>query len=459
MTQTTNTKTIEAAFAEQVRRYRSRARVNRLLSHLVMGALVSLCASIVYALVGDFTALPLPPYLFIVIALACGAAAAAAAAYLSPLDTAAVLIRADKTLANGELSSTAYGLERDTDATIFRLAILEDAVRSLSAADPAQVLGKPRMRLLPCIPAALVVALFLSIVPLDLKSLFTPREPLDPEIVSLGADLESFAKKLEKKAQEEELARSLELSRELEQLGEDFQNQRIDQSEAAERLADVESRIAEEYGLKIQSFGDSSAQGKGGRGDKDSRTGAKGQGENGENGERQGETGGEKTPSGDRETDSLGETLDKLSQLRNGLGNQQGGEESEGLGGSGSGSGRPRGSQEGDEALGQGDASGDNSSKPGTTPERDRKGPASTIDRAATGGELKADTQIGEGDSRSLLLRALPERNAAKVPEAELLGKYEKTAESALAGEEIPLGLREYIKNYFISLGMLGTEE
>jgi hypothetical protein len=458
---------LDKAFAREVGRFLSREKRNRLLSALVAGGFFSLAAAVLYALVNDFLPLPLPSPVFSAVVLACGAAAAAALALFSPIDPAPLLIRADKALANGELASTAYGLGADADASIFRSAIVEDAVHSLSAADPARILGRPRMRLLPFLPIVLACAVFFSIVPIDFMALLAPKHALDPQVVGLGEELENFGRTLEKKAHEDDLERSLALAEELLQLGTDFQNQRIDQSEAAQRLAEVESRIAEEYGLRIQRFDDPSAgkPGKGtsrsdkqGEGAKDGEGDSDGEGDG--NGDKDGERGNSKA---DRETKDLSDTLDMLSEKRKGLGSNSLGADTEDRnanpGNRGSG-------PSGDLAEGTGDNFGEtdesgkgNSARPGTAPAPDTRGPATDIERTAQGEGMKADARIAEGDFRSFLLRALPNRNRAGIPETDLLGQYGRTAESALAGEEIPLGLREYVKNYFISLGMLGADK
>jgi hypothetical protein len=65
---------------------------------------------------------------------------------------------------------------------------------------------------------------------------------------------------------------------------------------------------------------------------------------------------------------------------------------------------------------------------------------------------------VGEGDSTQLLIRSLPGVGSTRVPDAELLRQYTRTAESALAREEVPPELREYVKQYFMAIGILGSE-
>ncbi len=60
------------------------------------------------------------------------------------------------------------------------------------------------------------------------------------------------------------------------------------------------------------------------------------------------------------------------------------------------------------------------------------------------------------GDRAQLLLRALPGSKGSTIPESKLLQQYGKTAENALAQEEVPPELQDSVRQYFISIGMLG---
>ena len=55
-------------------------------------------------------------------------------------------------------------------------------------------------------------------------------------------------------------------------------------------------------------------------------------------------------------------------------------------------------------------------------------------------------------------IRALTEMGEARVEEADILRTYRREVESILQKEDIPVNYREYIKNYFISIG-INTEE
>jgi hypothetical protein len=55
-------------------------------------------------------------------------------------------------------------------------------------------------------------------------------------------------------------------------------------------------------------------------------------------------------------------------------------------------------------------------------------------------------------------IRALTDTGEARLNEEEILQTYRKAVESVLQKEDIPLNYREFIKNYFLSIG-IKTEE
>lgn len=61
---------------------------------------------------------------------------------------------------------------------------------------------------------------------------------------------------------------------------------------------------------------------------------------------------------------------------------------------------------------------------------------------------------LGEGSSASFRWRSESRAGKSNVPVEELIVSYRRQAEEELASEKIPEGLKETIKNYFLSLGM-----
>ena len=102
-------------------------------------------------------------------------------------------------------------------------------------------------------------------------------------------------------------------------------------------------------------------------------------------------------------------------------------------------------------------AEGDPSASPeaGTAPVADEPGAPSEIAAPKPGELLTAESVVGEGDVARMLVRALPQATGAATAEEQALGEYQRQAESALATEQVPLELREYVKGYFTGIGVL----
>jgi hypothetical protein len=154
----------------------------------------------------------------------------------------------------------------------------------------------------------------------------------------------------------------------------------------------------------------------------------------------------------------------KGAEKKKGLGgNSPGGaddlslESQEGMQGQGEGQG---GKDEGKQGAGSGGTGtgGGSGAQPGTAPALRKSGPPTDINTSGNKDTLRAKAQEAQGDKATVLMRALPKRAGSKVQDAALLRQYERTAESALAREEVPLALQDYVKRYFITIGMLGKD-
>ncbi|MCP4403889.1 MAG: hypothetical protein GY801_42110, partial [bacterium] len=62
-----------------------------------------------------------------------------------------------------------------------------------------------------------------------------------------------------------------------------------------------------------------------------------------------------------------------------------------------------------------------------------------------------------EQEQYNVHIRSVTEIGKARLPEVEPARPYRQEVESVLQQEEMPLNYREYIKNYFLSIGL--TEE
>ncbi len=79
--------------------------------------------------------------------------------------------------------------------------------------------------------------------------------------------------------------------------------------------------------------------------------------------------------------------------------------------------------------------------------------------QGAKGPTLKDKGISGPGDRFNAYVRSLPTIKKAKLKEEEVLRRYRTELESVLNKEDIPLHYREYIKNYFLSIGLRKGDE
>jgi len=130
---------------------------------------------------------------------------------------------------------------------------------------------------------------------------------------------------------------------------------------------------------------------------------------------------------------------------------------------------QPEGKEKGKKPVSQAAGKGESDTK---KPEDDT--PAPDEDQAYVAGRGKADDQrkpsyelkgskgpalkdkgeTGPGESYNIHVRSLPTIARAKLKEEEVIGSYQQELENVLQKEDIPLNYREYIKNYFLSIGL-----
>ena len=168
-------------------------------------------------------------------------------------------------------------------------------------------------------------------------------------------------------------------------------------------------------------------------------------------------------PGADAESQDLSDALSMLSQKRQSLGRNppdakatpsKPGPKGLSKGENRQGEGEEAPSQGGDNRS-QGEGAGEQS-QPGKTPMKDVPGAATDIEGAKTDESLQVQVPVTEGDQMQMLMRALPSAKGSTVPDREQLLRYQRTAESALAQEDVPVELRQYVREYFISIGMMG---
>jgi hypothetical protein len=407
-----------------------------------------------------------PSWLVPGLALAAGVLAGAVLGLFVRIRPSALLAGADRALGTHGLASAALDLTEGRRSSAFADAVVVDAAAALHGAGAQRILGSVRLPFLPWVGLLAAAVTAITFLPFSLRDLFPTRPGVDRELVLLGGELEESGRRLEESSRSSDLRRGLELSQELQQLGRDLQMQQEPAEELSRRLGEMESRLSQEYRLVLQRFNEQKRPTGTGTGENAPEGGDQSGAPGADAGSGREDNDGQGTQALDRsgvppDAKALAEALDLLQQLKErsaargqGAGSTGDGAGPEGRPGDEPGDGMPGG---GGDPMADDGAGGERSSSsaPGTTPVQDEKGPGSEIAKAKTGELLKVDAPVGEGDMARTLVRALPEATRARTPEEQVLGEYRRQAESALAAEQVPLGLRGYVKAYFLGIGVL----
>jgi hypothetical protein len=445
-----------AEYLRELRRVARRARLAVVLRRLVPGSFAGLAAGFVYLAVRPF----LPPASTLVhplvvpgFLLAAGGLAGAAIGCVVRIGRTALAVQADRSLGTRGLASAALEVAEGRRSSAFAGPLLEDAVAGLRNAGPRRIIGTPRLRLLPWTLAAAALVIAAGLQPFSLRDLFPERQPVDRRIAVLGGELEESGRRLEEESRRQDLRQGLEISRELQQLGKDLQMQEESTEELSRRLAEMENRVGPAYELMLQRFREQRRPGGRGPGEGTAPGGGDlepvpGSGHDDPGGGALEQIDPSTLPPEARE---LAEALGLLQQLKErsaSKGGAGGDGKENGSPGEAAAEGEGSGTAGGDEAAGnEGDPNA--SPKAGTAAVPDEPGPPSEIVKPDPGEPLKADSPVGEGEMARMFVRALPEAAGAVMAEEQALGEYRRQLESALAAEQVPLELREYVLEYF----------
>jgi hypothetical protein len=464
-----------AKFRSLVARLRRRARLDLLLRRSTAGLFFGLLPGLAAALLAGTIALPVPALPLAAAAAAAGLAAGAFSALAGRVDRRRLLIQADAVLGTREVISTALELERQPGGA-FTAAIVEDAAALLDRTAPRVILGRPRLALAPFAAIAAVLTAAALLYPVDLRALFPRRSDQERELAQIGEDLRKEGEKLAEDARARDLGRSLELSQDLAQLGRDLADRKITPEDALDRMSDLESGLSREYQMRTQQVQPdaSGMRGPGTEGNGEPGAPSPGPGDKGIPGSA--EAGRDSAQAEDPALKDMGDALNRLRRAQRDLRGQGGGSDQaqapgrpqrpanppggpgQGLPG-GAGQSDQQGRDQGRSPLGKGSGGEEQPGQPGgsgigTQPSPEKRGTASAIIGGNRGPGLQAQGNAGEGDSTRLLARALPQWTGSRLPEETILNQYSQQAESALARDEIPLKLRQSVKEYFTSIGI-----
>jgi hypothetical protein len=108
-----------------------------------------------------------------------------------------------------------------------------------------------------------------------------------------------------------------------------------------------------------------------------------------------------------------------------------------------------------EEELADGAKDKSQSNRPGKEPGKQDEGYRSLPEHRA-GASTQVKGLLGEGESSGITFKGKPTPGKSGLPQADVVASYRRQAEQELNSELVPEGLKETIKNYFMSLG--GTE-
>ena len=424
----------------------------------------------------------------------------------SPLD---MLAAADRTLRGRERLSTAYEYGKQHTDHPFNAALMDEADRLAPRVEPRQVLPLRLPRRLWAIPVLLLATLALHWIETPTWSFDTLGDAeFSRQVAREGQRLEQWGDELERLARQEHLDRSLVLARQLRNLGKHLQDERAPQDAFTDRIAslsDYLQRLREELreralmsGMGRLAVRDTLPSGKSLKQELQDVL----------------KLLDDETPSRDRvaaaeqslqrlrqqagavpvpELESLlenlraGDVQAARQLLREAIEQQQASEEMQHLE-------RARRALEYASRNLQQRAEG----RPGGDPAPGARQVPSDFDPRNFGGEFMMEDLYGmeefsapgsdagygvstrvddrpeqalreseqptshvelsssPGPTRLQYMRRLPMVNEAQVPVEEVAVQYQQAAEEVLTHEDIPRGYREQIKQYFLSLGMVG---
>ena len=105
------------------------------------------------------------------------------------------------------------------------------------------------------------------------------------------------------------------------------------------------------------------------------------------------------------------------------------------------------------DSPGEGEKANNRSNLPGEEPGQ-REAGSPSLPEFQPGAAAHVKGLLGEGGTSGLALKAKPSPGKSEVSQEEVIASYRRQAEAELNAEKVPEGLKETIKNYFLSLGM-----
>ena len=390
------------------------------------------------------------------------------------VDAARALVRVDKTLKLDELAVTAWELSGRAETGPASLFVLKQAEEKLRAVEPRALL--PRCWSWPAYVAAPLFAIWFALVwfDFDRQSFDQGRHSGPP---TLAHKLRDFSRDLQDKARNQGLPDTLKLSQELEKTAQKNIEAKTADESFKKELAGAAKKFeaAAKSGAEKNSFSTAESE----QSLKDLRAeleamrdllqladGLKGTQELGQGwterladlpqlkrqfdkAQRDGRSPGQsevksfldqldRQVSGELDRRSLIDAQQYLEQMMR----QGQGEKGENYARSGA---------KGEDLIDDGAKEKTHSNLPGKEPGK-RDEAFHSLPEFRGGASTQVKGLLGEGDSNALMLKGNPTPGKSGLSQAEIVATYRRQAEQDLNSERVPEGLKETIKNYFMSL-------
>lgn len=221
-----------------------RERTRRFVEYLLFGIAGSFGAGAVTGLLELLLRVPVPAVPVVVISIGISTPVAALAALRSRLDRRLLVTRLEALIGSRSALATATDLFRHQPDHPFAPAIYRRA-EAFAKAGLAARIERKAVRFLPLRGLALAPTLFLVFLASILVVELVNTRPIDDAVAASGSILEEYGDTLAARASEDSDSRSLDIAREMQELGRELSRNRLDRDEAEERLGDLSERIRE----------------------------------------------------------------------------------------------------------------------------------------------------------------------------------------------------------------------
>ena len=437
---------------------------------------------------------------------------AAVVGSLLKVEAMETLIEVDRALDSKERLSTAYEFADKSMDNIYLPLLIKDANATVSGVQAEKVFPRSypgKFKYIPFLAAGVIL-----MTVLNFNFDFRFGSPFDSGVRAEGEKIERFGQQLEKKSRNNKLNLSLGASNQMQELGRNLRDQRMERREAEERIADLSERLRgqqedlrrqmaqrgvdgrdaerilnqnQDFESQLQDLmNQMSAENPSPQQRRETERGLNQLRDQNQT-HRQGLSEAlDSLQSGDSERarqilegvqsdqDNLQDLAglqsaqDALDRSQQALGENDGTNPGENPGENQENSG-----EEGDPSQGQasagnpGDGSGGeeemfgfneegSGSRPGTQPVADRPGEAGELETGSDqASKVKGQIDLEKGEIRRNLVRSLPLKTKSGVAEEDLIVDFQRRAEEVMVKEDIPLNFREYIRNYFLLIGVI----